>query len=117
MKSCHACGEEWTDKRSPGFREECMKCGDPLHCCANCRFYDAQAYEWCREPQARAEKPRDPQQSNTCDYFVFGETGDHSALSEREQKAKEGLAALFGETESGQDSEREDDKPDWMKMG
>jgi len=26
---------------------------------------------WCREPQARDERPRDAEQANRCSYFVF----------------------------------------------
>lgn len=116
MKSCHACGEEWADKRSPGFREECMKCNAPLHCCRNCRFYDGQSYEWCGEPQARSEKPRDVEQSNVCDYFVFGEN-DRSDAQARAEKAKRELAALFGDDPDETSSKTDDDMPDWMKPG
>ncbi len=111
MKRCHGCGQEWADKRSPGFREECVKCGTPLHCCANCRFYEATAREWCREPQARAEKPRDPQAGSTCEYFLFGDRGE--GPTERERQAKAGLAALFGETPPEPPAET----PDWQKRG
>ncbi len=95
-KTCHQCGELWDEKRSPGFREDCLACNVPLHCCKNCRFYAPQSYEWCGEPQARDEKPRDPEEANRCDYFVFGQSKERDAAAERERKAKEGLAKLFG---------------------
>ncbi len=110
-KRCHACGAVWEDKRSPGFREECLGCAAPLHVCANCRFYDAGAAEWCREPQARAAKPRDPEASNTCDYFLFGDRADADEAASRAKQAREGLAALFGEAPP--EENRDDAPPDW----
>jgi hypothetical protein len=109
-KTCHHCGEEWGEKRLPGFREECGKCGQPLHCCGNCRFYDPRAYEWCREPQARDHRPRDAEQGNSCEYFLFAEVVKEDVS--RQHEAREKLATLFGEATS-----KKADKPpsDWMK--
>lgn len=112
MKRCRACGHPWDDKRSPGFREECDGCGVPLHACANCRFYDADASQWCREPQARDQRPRDPEASNTCDYFLLADSGDRDSGSARSEQAKNALADLFGDnppTPSGEDVQ------DWQK--
>lgn len=114
MKTCHQCGGEWADKRSPGFREECPGCGAPLHCCANCRFHEPGAARGCREPQARDERPRDAESGNLCPYFVFDDRGDDDAAA-RERKAREGLAALFGDApESGRDQPHEN--PEWMRF-
>ena len=93
MRACHACGEPWTEKRSPGHREECLRCGAVLHCCANCRFYDKNAAEWCREPAARREKPRDPVAGNICSWFVFGDRD--SGVENRSAKAKSAIEDLF----------------------
>ena len=95
-KTCHQFGGPWDDTRSLGFREDCLACGAPLHCCKNCRFYAPASYEWCGEPQARDEKPRDPEEANRCDYFLFGESGEREAAAERERKARDELAKLFG---------------------
>jgi hypothetical protein len=111
-KSCWSCGEAWSEKRSPGFREECLRCREPLHCCRNCRFYDAAAQQWCREPQARDERPVDPAEANTCDYFLFGEAEERKAAAERERKARAELAAAVGEAPK---PPARGEKEDWMK--
>ncbi|MBN2712236.1 MAG: hypothetical protein JXR97_07335, partial [Planctomycetes bacterium] len=77
-------------------------------CCSNCKFYDASANEWCREPMARSEKPRDPQQGNTCEYFLFFDSA--SSDSEREKEAKAKLSGLFGESVE----DKSEEKADWM---
>jgi len=55
--------------QKPGRREECSSCGADLHACKNCRFYDATAYNECREPSA--ERVKEKERSNFCDYFKF----------------------------------------------
>ncbi|MFW5857824.1 MAG: hypothetical protein ACOCX4_08100 [Planctomycetota bacterium] len=74
MKRCHQCGTPWTERHSPGHRAECPKCLAPLHACRNCRFFVEDARQWCNEPMARDEKPRDPAAACTCSYFVFRDT-------------------------------------------
>lgn len=112
-KECHACGEAWTDKTSPGFRETCLRCGAALHCCRNCRFFDANAAEWCREPMARREcKPNDPEESNRCDFFQFAD----GAGDDRQGEAKAGLAALFGDA-AGQATSKPTAPPAWAAAG
>ena len=114
-KTCYHCNAAWEEKRSPGFHEECVHCQTPLHCCCNCRFHDQGASQWCREPMARDSRPRDPERPNTCDYFLFNDQDDVRDKKERERKAREGLADLFGPDAEAPPSEGE--KPDWMKMG
>lgn len=76
-----------------GRREVCSGCGKDLHVCRNCRFYDPQAYNACREPQA--ERVIDKDRSNFCDYFVFQETVPDADASEAKPSAKDRLAAIF----------------------
>lgn len=109
MKACHACGEPREEKEQPGFRETCLRCDATLHCCANCRFYDAHAHEWCREPLARPHKPRDPESANTCDCFLFRD--GQADGKDRENAARAGLAALFGETPE----DAPDETPSWQQ--
>jgi len=109
-KQCCFCGEPREEKRLPGYREECLKCEQPLHCCRQCRFYDSNANPWCKEPMARNELPRDPEQSNTCDYFLFAEPAERRD-EEKSQAAKDKLVALFGDVPKDVPAE----KPDWMK--
>lgn len=111
MRACAACGREWAEKRQPGFREECESCLNPLHACRNCRFFQEGASQWCGEPMARDEKPRDPEAANTCSYFLLGEA-DRGETETRAAAAKAELAALFGDAPA----EDESAKPDWMRF-
>jgi hypothetical protein len=53
-----------------GIREECDHCGEDVHVCRNCRFYDPAVYNECREPQA--EVVLEKERANRCDYFEGG---------------------------------------------
>lgn len=67
---CYSCGAKnaFVDRLS--LREECSKCGNDLHVCKNCRFYDRGAYNECKE--SSAEVVRDKERANHCDYFQAG---------------------------------------------
>jgi hypothetical protein len=100
MKSCHACGTEWTDKVSPGFSAECPKCAAYLHCCLNCKFYAPGAHHDCREPQAEHVREKDGR--NTCEFFLFADRGPGGADDERRRSAaaREKLDRLFGDRQA-----------------
>jgi hypothetical protein len=70
---CWKCGEknEFAD-RVP-LRAECSKCGEDLHVCKCCQFWDPKVYNECREPQA--ELVPDRERANRCDYFQAGAEG------------------------------------------
>lgn len=61
-------------------REECPHCSSPLHCCKMCQFYDASAYNECREPQA--ERILEKEKSNFCEYFKLSNGHSHNADKE-----------------------------------
>jgi hypothetical protein len=48
--------------------DSCPKCSSDLHACKNCRFYDRQYHNECRETQA--EWVTDKERANYCDYFA-----------------------------------------------
>lgn len=50
-----------------GFREDCDKCGEDLHTCTHCSFYDVRSYNSCKEPAADVVKEKD--RANYCEYF------------------------------------------------
>ena len=62
---CFSCGEVHSLERV-GFRQECL-CGEDLHVCLNCKFYDPQSYNECREPSADRIQTKD--RSNLCEFF------------------------------------------------
>ena len=93
MKRCHRCHNAILIDDTPGRREVCPTCGADLHCCFNCRFYDPDAYNQCREPQA--ERVLDKERSNFCDFFVFTDQLRDSALKTPGPSAKQKLEDLF----------------------
>lgn len=79
MKACHKCGEV-IDIEKASRRDECRRCGSDLHVCLNCAFHDESRANQCFEPQAERVKEKD--RSNYCDFFRFKEQGEKK--SERE---------------------------------
>ncbi len=73
-----------------GFRDTCDGCGQDLHSCLHCAFYDPSAYNECREPNA--ERVSDRERANRCDYFAPGEGEGGSADP---AAARAALDALF----------------------
>ncbi|HDQ44922.1 MAG TPA: hypothetical protein ENN17_05400 [bacterium] len=90
---CHACGKEITFRDRVYRQETCARCGRPVHCCKNCRFYDTGAHQQCREPQA--EWVNDKEAANFCDEFFPAAGGASGARLEREAAARKKLDELF----------------------
>lgn len=67
---CFKCGYELSFQDRIGLREECPQCRADVHVCKNCQFYDAKAYNECREPSAEVAREKD--RSNHCEYFQPG---------------------------------------------
>jgi hypothetical protein len=86
--NCHRCGFGIDIEDKIGRQATCPKCGTPLHCCLNCRFYDPAAYHQCRETQA--EWVSDKEGANFCDYFEPG----GSSASQKPSKADEARKKL-----------------------
>lgn len=67
--TCFHCQKALSIHQKVGLREECPFCGADLHVCKNCRFFDPQVYNECRENSA--EVVREKERANFCDYFEF----------------------------------------------
>jgi hypothetical protein len=68
---CWKCGaeiQEISGARKVLKTDSCLQCGNDLHCCKNCRHYDPQYHNECRETQA--EWVSDKERANFCDYFT-----------------------------------------------
>lgn len=65
--TCNKCQYKLEEVDRVGFRDTCDKCGEDLHVCLNCKFFDQSSYNECREPQA--ERVLDKDRANRCDYF------------------------------------------------
>lgn len=64
---CKKCSTPHSFEARVGFREECSRCGEDLHSCEHCDFFDPNAYNNCREPSADVVKVKD--RANFCEYF------------------------------------------------
>jgi len=93
MKKCHRCHRVLTIESPVGRREVCPFCGEDLHVCQNCRFYEPGAYNDCREPSA--ERVVDKNRSNFCDYFSFRDENTVPAGDTVSADAKQRAEALF----------------------
>jgi ribosome-binding protein aMBF1 (putative translation factor) len=89
---CHACGHELSGPKV-FRRDECEKCSADLHVCLNCREYDRNSSNQCREPQAELVSNKD--RSNFCDYFAFADSDHPDAKVEDKQKILDALDDLF----------------------
>ena len=95
---CFACGVEFSFGFAPGRREECPKCGADVHVCLNCKNYDKNAYNECREPQGETVKEK--ARANFCDYFELagagsGANGYADQLLEQQKALQAAAEALF----------------------
>lgn len=87
---CFKCGAELKFSERVSLREECEACGEDVHCCKNCRFYDITAYNECREPAA--EVVLEKERSNRCEYF---EGGGSFKSSDKKDQLMSAAEALF----------------------
>lgn len=89
---CFHCAEKLEVSQRVARTEECPKCLRDLHCCRNCIFYDANAYNGCREPQAERVVEKD--RRNFCDYFKFVDLKTAPVIK-KEEDPKKKLDDLF----------------------
>jgi hypothetical protein len=83
MKKCHKCGGV-IDIEKISRRDECRVCGADLRVCLNCAFYDEGRSNQCFEPQA--EKVKEKDRSNYCDFFQFKQEGTKASSRETADK-------------------------------
>lgn len=89
---CHHCGAKNDFSDRVGLRAECEKCGNDVHVCKNCQFYDPKAYNECREPQAEVVMEKD--RANRCEYFQAG-AGQGKASGPTKDDLLKAAEALF----------------------
>lgn len=89
--TCWSCKTALALRDKPGRGDVCPHCRNDLRVCKNCTFYDAKAYNECREPAA--DRVVDKERANFCDFFSpFGGQRDMDAKAD-DARAK--LEALF----------------------
>ena len=90
---CQSCGKVIEVLGGVGRRDSCPVCGDDLHACVQCEFYDLSSSDQCREPQA--ERVADKQQANFCEFFRLSRAEVAEAKPSSAQDARARLEALF----------------------
>jgi len=76
-----------------GKRDACPNCGDDLHACVQCEFYDVYSSNQCREPEA--ERVGDKRRANFCEFFQLSRAEVGEAKPSPAQDARAKLDALF----------------------
>ena len=84
---CFKCRGQNFFSNSLSFRATCEKCGEDLHICKNCLFYDENSYNECRE--SSAEKVQDKERNNVCEYFKPLQKADKKTQNSREDLLKQ----------------------------
>ncbi len=75
-----------------GRRDSCPHCAADLHVCKNCRHWDPNINNQCREPEASFIRERT--EANFCTHFDFKD-GELPAEDDAVAAAKAKLDALF----------------------
>jgi len=91
MKTCYSCGKEISLDGRPGIRETCEHCGNDLHTCHNCKFFDEASNRQCREPAAFLVTDKD--KYNHCEWYEF--KGGKSDRVKKSDEARKKLKELF----------------------
>lgn len=82
--TCAACGAQVELPEKVGVRDTCPSCDAYLHSCVNCSFW---VNSLCTEPSA--EKVRDPEGINFCEWFEGREKGQETRDKEGGKEAAE----------------------------
>jgi hypothetical protein len=88
---CAFCGNSIQIEDKVTRYDTCKHCGGDLRCCRQCRFYDQNAYNECKE--IIAERVTDKDRSNFCGYFLIRDSPQRKV--DPAQDAKDALEALF----------------------
>jgi len=90
---CRSCQKELELPDKISFREECLHCGEDIHSCLYCKYYDTTSYNDCKE--SSADRVVDKERNNYCDYFQLAKTVESGQGLSEEKLAKKKLEGLF----------------------
>jgi len=95
LKCCKECQAElsFAPGSQPARAEECPNCQADLHSCIQCEFYDTNAYNECKEPQA--ERVVDKKRANFCDYFRLATSANCAGGGSNREDALKKLDDIF----------------------
>jgi hypothetical protein len=100
---CYRCGACLGEISLPFSRlEECPSCENYLHVCRMCVFFDPAVPKQCREDDA--EEVQEKERANFCEWFKPDADAYDPSYSSSESKARDELAALFGDAEPSEKS-------------
>ncbi len=88
---CAFCKKTFKMEGKIGIADTCPRCGRDLHCCRQCKFFDPNSYNECKE--ISAERVLDKERANFCDFFL--PKGSAIKRSNKVRDAKAALEALF----------------------
>ena len=88
---CALCGKSFDFEGKVSRKETCPSCGGDLKCCKQCRFYEPNAYNECRE--VNAERVVDKERANFCEYYVSKDPSQKNM--NRTKGARKALEDLF----------------------
>jgi hypothetical protein len=76
-----------------GRNDVCPHCNKDLRCCKQCKSYDPNAFNQCREVSA----PRiiDKERANLCEHFILRGSPAAFGKMDKVKQAKKALEALF----------------------
>jgi hypothetical protein len=88
--NCFKCGAAIPES-GLGRQDTCEKCGADTRCCRNCRHYDRNRNNECREEQAPRQV--DKEKGNFCEWFQprEGTAGSESATKANLKNAADAL--------------------------
>lgn len=90
---CYSCQNEIQLKGTPRRTEVCPQCQAYLHCCWNCRFFNAGKHNQCSEPQA--EYQSDKAAANFCEYWEARTDSSSRDPESAQKKARDSFDQLF----------------------
>ena len=111
---CWRCGHELGDiPRSLPRLEQCPACEADLHVCRLCCNYKPSLSSKCDHDLA--EPAREVDVANFCQYLRINSQAYVAKTADKEQQAKDKLAALFGDESAEKATESSDDPTDKLK--
>jgi len=93
MSACYFCHTSLDPKLRIVRDSVCPSCQRDLHACVQCRHFDRNAHNQCREPNAEWVTDRD--RRNFCDYFSLNSAAATGIKTNRAQDARTKLDQLF----------------------
>ena len=76
-----------------GRNDACPHCNRDLRCCKQCKSYDPNAFNQCRE--VSASRIIDKERANLCEHFALRGSPEGPRRMDKAKEARKALEALF----------------------